>query len=116
MILLYALMIASLVGAGVYLLLQRSMLRIFLGLSLMSYGMNLFLFMTPGFRRGKPALIDANGQLAPESADPLPQALILTAIVIGFGLSAFYIVLARRATQNGKRDDTESLGSDEDPS
>lgn len=110
MIVLYALMVATLMGAGTYLILQKSLLRIFLGLSLLGYGANLFLFISSGMRRGSPPLIDElDVVLSPEASDPLPQALILTAIVIGLGTSAFFLVLARRAADDGERDNIDHI-------
>jgi multicomponent Na+:H+ antiporter subunit C len=84
---------ALLFGIGTYLLLQRKLSRIIIGLSLISHGANVLL-MTSG-RRGRPALI---GSADPsDMADPLPQALVLTAIVITFGVTALLLALAYRS-------------------
>jgi multicomponent Na+:H+ antiporter subunit C len=77
---------------GTYLLLQRQLTRIIIGLSLLSHGVNLLLLL--GGRRGTPPVI---GDTTAGIADPLPQALVLTAIVITFGLSAFLLALAVRS-------------------
>jgi len=91
-------LIASAVGlmtaCGVYLLLRARTFPVVLGLTLLSYAVNLFLFAMGRLRIGAPAII-APGHSS--MADPLPQALVLTAIVIGFGMTAFVVVLALRA-------------------
>lgn len=84
---------ALLFAIGTYLLLQRKLSRIIIGLSLISHGANM-LIMTSG-DRGLPPLI---GSADPdEMADPLPQALVLTAIVITFGVTALLLALAYRS-------------------
>jgi multisubunit Na+/H+ antiporter MnhC subunit len=90
---LYALVIGVLVGGGVYLLLRGRSFPVVLGLTLLSYAVNLFLFAM-GRLVGRPSVIAAG---AAGYADPVPQALVLTAIVIGFAMTAFVIVLALRA-------------------
>lgn len=89
--------IAVLGATGVFLLLRARTFPVVLGLSLLSYAVNLFLFASGGLRFGQPPIVGASAAMT----DPLPQALVLTAIVIGFGMTAFLIVLAiglRRAT------------------
>lgn len=91
---LLSLTIGVLTGAGVYLILRARTFTVVLGLTLLSYGVNLFLFSTGRLSAGLPAII------APEATgytDPLPQALVLTAIVIGFAMTAFVIMLALKA-------------------
>ncbi len=88
-----ALTIAVLVACGVYLVLRARTFAVVLGLSLLSYAVNLFLFFTGRLVTGAPPLA---GGVAP-TADPIPQALVLTAIVIGFGMTAFVMILALRA-------------------
>jgi len=85
-----------LVGCGVYLLLERSLSRVIVGLILLGNGVNL-LFLVAGGRAGGPPLVGT----APteEMADPLPQAMVLTAIVITLGLSAFVLAMAYRSWQ-----------------
>lgn len=84
---------ATLFAIGTYLLLQRKLSRIIIGLGLVSHGANV-LFVNSG-RRGLPPII---GQGDPsEFADPIPQALVLTAIVIGFGTTALLLALAYRS-------------------
>jgi multicomponent Na+:H+ antiporter subunit C len=84
---------ATLFAIGTYLVLQRKLSRIIIGLGLLAHGANL-LFVTAG-RRGLPAFV---GDGSPEEfSDPLPQALTLTAIVITFGVTAFLLALAYRS-------------------
>lgn len=89
-----AVTIGFLYAVAVYLLLRRSIVKLILGIMFLSNATNLLIFIAGGINRGKPAFI-AEGTTAPSTAiaDPLPQALILTAIVIGFGLIAFTLVL-----------------------
>lgn len=81
-------------AAGTYLLLQRPLSRILLGLALIGHGANLLL-LSAGGRAGTPPFIGPDGAPA-ASADPLPQALVLTAIVITFAVTAFLAALAYR--------------------
>ena len=90
---LIASVIAALVACGVFLILRARTFTVVLGLSLLSYAVNLFLFCSGRLVAGAPPL--AGGPAA--VADPLPQALVLTAIVIGFGMTAFVVILALRA-------------------
>lgn len=84
---------AALFAIGTYLLLQRKLSRVIVGLGLLGHGANV-LFVNSG-RRGLPPII---GQGDPsEFADPLPQSLVLTAIVIGFGTTALLLALAYRS-------------------
>jgi multicomponent K+:H+ antiporter subunit C len=89
------LLVASIIGlyvaSGVYLLLRARTFAVVLGLTLLAYGVNLFLVSMGRIAVGSPPLIEASGTTY---ADPLPQALVLTAIVIGFGATAFSVVLA----------------------
>ena len=82
------------IACGVYLVLRARTFPVVLGLTLISFAVNLFLFLTGRLHTNLQALI------SPEQAhyaDPLPQALVLTAIVIGFAMIAFVVVLALRA-------------------
>ena len=91
---LFALVIGVLTACGVYLLLRGRSFPVVLGLTLLSYAVNLFLFAMGRLTVGRPPVI-APG--ATGYADPVPQALVLTAIVIGFAMTAFVIVLALKA-------------------
>ena len=93
-----ALVVGVIVAGGLYLVLQRNLLRFVFGLILLSGGVNLLIFTAGRPTRGAPPLVP-EGAYAPVGAvaNGLPQALILTAIVIGFGLTAFALVLLLRA-------------------
>ena len=94
--LLIALSIGVLTGCGVYLALRARTFPVVLGLTLLSYAVNLFLFATGRLVVGQPPVIGGGSSLG-NLTDPLPQALVLTAIVIGFAMTAFVIMLALRA-------------------
>jgi multicomponent Na+:H+ antiporter subunit C len=103
MILVMVIVVAVLYGAGAYLLLQRNLSRIVIGLGLLAHGANLLLLLAGG-RAGKAPLVDSN---AAEYSDPLPQALALTAIVITFGVSAFLLAMAYRSWTLTRSDEVE---------
>jgi multicomponent K+:H+ antiporter subunit C len=86
--------IGILVATGVYLLLRSRTFPVILGLGLLSYAVNLLVFISGRLRVGLWPIIEEGRT---EYPDPLPQALVLTAIVIGFGMTAFILVLALRA-------------------
>jgi multicomponent K+:H+ antiporter subunit C len=89
-----SLAIGVLVGSGVWLLLRPRTYQVIIGLSLISYGVNLFIFSMGRLRVGAPPLLGADGALDPSAyADPIPQALVLTAIVIGFATTALFLVV-----------------------
>ena len=97
--LLLAIGLGVLTAAGVWLLLRARVFDIIVGLTLLSYAVNLFIFLTGRLRIGSPPIVD--GRLAPTLAgyaDPLPQALVLTAIVISFAMTALLLVIALRAS------------------
>jgi multicomponent Na+:H+ antiporter subunit C len=94
---------AALFAIGTYLVLQRKLSRIIIGIGLLTHGANLLL-LTAG-RRGIPALI-GEGE-ASELSDPVPQALTLTAIVITFGVTAFLLALAYRSWLLSSDDEVE---------
>ena len=80
-------------GAGTYLLLQRNLTRIIVGLGLIAHGANLLLLLAG--RAGPAPITDGTNPATP--ADPLPQAMVLTAIVISFGVTVFLLALAYRS-------------------
>jgi multicomponent K+:H+ antiporter subunit C len=90
---LIALAIGVVTGCGTYLVLRGRTFPVVLGLTLLSYAVNLFLFTSGRLSTGQPPIIRTGGNYA----DPLPQALVLTAIVIGFAMTAFVIMLSLRA-------------------
>jgi multicomponent K+:H+ antiporter subunit C len=87
-------LIGVLSACGVYLCLRGRTFPLVLGLTLLSYAVNLFLFAMGRLAIGQPPVI---GSGLPGYADPVPQALVLTAIVIGFAMTAFVIMLALKA-------------------
>ena len=101
-------------AAGIYLVLRRSLVKLIIGLILLGNAANLLIFLLGGITRGNPPVIGADEfTLGDLYADPLPQALILTAIVIGFGLQAFAMVLLEREHAEVGVTDLDSL-KDED--
>jgi multicomponent Na+:H+ antiporter subunit C len=86
----------ALVAAGTYLLLQRALTRVLIGLAILGHAANLVLLIAGG-RRGPAPIVSSTGAAPAGAADPLPQALALTAIVITFGVSAFLLALAYRS-------------------
>ncbi|MCF6285712.1 MAG: Na+/H+ antiporter subunit C [Candidatus Hydrogenedentes bacterium] len=104
------LLIAVLFGCGFYLLMRRSFLKVILGLMLLSHAANLLVFTAAGIVRDAPPLVHDSMSAPPAgSADPVPQALVLTAIVISFGITAFALVLFRRAYDVLGSDDIDEL-------
>lgn len=94
---LYAFVAAALFGCGLYMILSRNIVRLLLGLSLLATAVNLIIFQAGRIRSAQPPLIPEGAERLGDSADPLPQALILTAIVIGFALTVMFAALALRA-------------------
>jgi multicomponent K+:H+ antiporter subunit C len=88
-----AVAIGLLFGCGVYLMLRARTLPVILGLALISYAVNLFLFASGRLVINAPPIIHADIK---HYTDPIPQALVLTAIVIGFGMTAYILTLALR--------------------
>ncbi len=105
-----AFIIGFLYAAGVYMMLRRSLFKLILGLILISHGANLLIFTAAGLTRAHPPIFPPElTDLQTPMADPVPQALILTAIVIGFGVVAFALVLFQRAFQAIGTDDPDEL-------
>ena len=89
----FALSVGVLTTAGIYLMLRAQTFPVIMGLTLLSYAVNLFLFASGRLTVNGAAIVGQSQQYA----DPLPQALVLTAIVIGFAMTAFVLILAIRA-------------------
>jgi multicomponent K+:H+ antiporter subunit C len=104
---LIVLAVGTLVATGVYLLLRARTYPVILGIMLLGYAVNLFLVAMGRVGRGAAPIIREGVALY---VDPLPQALVLTAIVIGFGMAAFIVVLALAA---GVRADTDHVDGEE---
>jgi len=99
----YAFCAAAIFACALHMALSRNLLRMLLGLSLLSTGVNLALFIGGGFASNQPPIIADGARALGVSADPLVQALILTAIVIGFALTivlAAIVLRAWRATRS----------------
>ena len=108
---LLALASGALYTAGIYLMLRRRLAQLIIGLGLLSNGTNLLIFAVGGLTRGNPPVVGQGAdRLVPPYADPVPQALVLTAIVIGFGLLAFLLVLAHRVHATVGTDDVDDVG------
>jgi multicomponent Na+:H+ antiporter subunit C len=104
------LLVTAFFGVSIYLLLSRHVIRMLLGVALLSNAVNLLIFTAGRLTREVPPIIAENSRV-PESvtANPLPQALILTAIVISFSFFAFLLVLSYRTYQDLGTDDTNDM-------
>lgn len=105
-----AVLVGVLMAASVYLMLSRNFVRFVFGLTLLSHAANLLLFSSGGLTRGHTPLIPP-GEVVPRSgiANAVPQALMLTAIVISFSVLAFALVLAFRTYQELETVDTDEM-------
>lgn len=114
---LMSLIVGVLTAGGVYLLLRARTFSVVLGLTLLTYAVNLFLFASGRLTIGAPPILDPE---VSRYTDPLPQALVLTAIVISFAMTAFVIMLALRARAELGNDhvdgrDSADAGSRQEP-
>lgn len=108
--LLLAAVIGILYTVGIYLVLRRSIVKLILGIAVLGYGANLLIFTVARINRdGVPIIPSDEKVLTGSFADPLPQALILTAIVIGFAVLAFILSLMREASATLETGDVELL-------
>ena len=110
--LMLSLLVGVLFGAAMYTMLRRSIVRLAIGVVLMGHAANLLIFTVAGVSRTGPPIVE-EGRTLPlaASADPVPQALILTAIVISFGVLAFLLVLIQRVYQTVGSDDSDEMGA-----
>lgn len=110
--LLLAIAIGTMTAAGVYLLLRLRTFPVVLGLAMLSYAVNVFIFVSGRLMTGAPPVLEAAESLT----DPLPQALVLTAIVISFGMTALVVILALGSFLNAGTDriDIEKPGEQPD--
>lgn len=105
-----SLIVGFAVAAGIYCILRRSLLRFVIGIALLGQAINVLVFTSGGLTSGAPPIIQAGEKtINGPFADPLPQALVLTAIVIGFGLLVFTLALAQRAISSAGTDDIEEF-------
>lgn len=93
---LWIVVVGALCTAGVYLMMERHLLRILFGIILLSNAINLALFITGKLTFAKPPFIGGNEGPVSQVANSVPQALVLTAVVIGFGLLIFALILTYR--------------------
>ena len=105
-----AITVGGLYAAGIYMMLRRSFAKLLIGLGLLSHAANILIFTAGGLVQGRVPVVPAR-EMKPLTlvADPLPQALILTAIVISFAVLAFALVLIYRTYQTLGTDDLDQL-------
>lgn len=107
---LWSFVVGILVAIGVYLILERHLIRVLFGLIIISSAVNLAIFTSGRLTSGSPPLIAPDAVLpVSDAANSLPQALILTAIVIGFGLLVFTLLLFYRAFLGAKNADIDAM-------
>ncbi len=110
-----ALTVSIVAACGAYLALSRDVLRCVLGLAILGSAVNLLLFAAGRVDSPAPAILRAGESTLEASANPLPQALVLTAIVIGFVLTCFSLVLVLRVVHTSESDDLDALRDAEPP-
>lgn len=105
-----AVLIGMFFAVAVYLILSKAIIRMLLGIVILGNAVNLLIFTAGRLTREVPPIVpDGVSQIEGDFANPLPQALILTAIVIGFALFSFLLVLGYRAYQELDADDTDTM-------
>jgi len=110
MIWLISITIGALVAAGAYLVMQRRLIQLVLGFSLLSHATNLMIVASGWIGDGRSPIVPGPGPVDPAGyVDPLPQAMVLTAIVISFAVTAFLLILALNIYQRFKTDDIDRL-------
>ena len=102
--------------AAFYMMLRRSFVKLMIGLVLLSHASNLLIFTMGRLSKANPPIIPDGAEIiAGQYSDPLPQALILTSVVIGFGILTFAIVLIKRVYEETGTDDLDTLISTDIP-
>ena len=116
---LLAVVVGTLFASGIYLVMRRSLVKLIIGLGLLGHAANLLIFTVGRASQptndGPPIIPETAYELTGDFADPLPQALVLTAIVIGFGVLAFVLVLVRETARTSETGDISALQSSELP-
>jgi multicomponent Na+:H+ antiporter subunit C len=107
--LIIALIIGILFSASLFLMLQKSFFKLIIGVILFGYATVFFLFTVGGTTKNAPPLIDPETAAVEELADPLPQALTLTAIVISIGVQLFVIILLKKVYEEVETADLDEL-------
>jgi multicomponent Na+:H+ antiporter subunit C len=110
---LMAILVGILYTAGVYMLLRRSILKFIIGIILLSNATNLLVFLSAGLVAGKPVFLGGEEGDSVVYADPLPQALVLTAVVIGLGIVVYLLAIKYRFFSETGSDDLDQLKSTE---
>jgi multicomponent Na+:H+ antiporter subunit C len=106
----FAVLVGIFIAAATYLMLSRALVRVLLGIVLLGNGANLLIFVAGRLTRAAPPIVPGGADtIAGAAANPLPQALILTAIVIGFAMFAFLSVLVFRAYQDLDADHSDKM-------
>jgi multicomponent Na+:H+ antiporter subunit C len=109
---LLAVVAGALYAGGIYMIMRRVLVKLIIGLALLANASNLLIFVAAGLTRGRPPLVPPGGALDySQVADPVPQALVLTAIVIGFGVLAFALALVQRTYEAVGSDDLDEIRS-----
>ena len=111
----FAIAAAAIVACALHMVLSRNLIRILLGLALLSTGVNLMLFVAGGIASRQPPLIREGAKTLGASADPLVQALILTAIVIGFALTVILAAIVLRGWRATRSLDARALNALDQP-
>lgn len=107
-----AITIGAIYAAAIYLILRRSIVKLVIGLAVLSHAGNLLIMTSAGLERGRiPIMGPDEKTLQGDFPDPVPQALVLTAIVIAFGVLAFSLTLFRRAYETVGTDDLDQMKS-----
>jgi multicomponent Na+:H+ antiporter subunit C len=104
-----AFVIGALYAAGLFTMLRRNIVRLVIGLGLLGHAANLLIFTIAGLTRARPPLISESFTNSEALADPMPHALILTAIVMGFAVQSFALVLIYRVIQTVGTDDLDNM-------
>lgn len=104
-----AILVGVLCTVGVYMLLRRSILKFIIGIIFISNAVNLLVFLSSGVVRGNPSFVNGAVENTRSIADPLPQALVLTAIVIGLGIVVFTLALKYKFYNLTGTDDLDQL-------
>ncbi|MCO5185192.1 MAG: Na+/H+ antiporter subunit C [Anaerolineae bacterium] len=107
--LLLAVVIGVLYATGIYMIMRRSIMKLIIGIGLLAHGADLLIFTLGRIESTKPPIIAAGEESITNYADPVPQALILTAIVIGFGVMAFALVLFRETVRVSDTGDVQEM-------
>ena len=109
-----AILVGVLYSAGVYMLLRRSILKFIIGIIFLSNATNLLVFLSAGLVGGLPVFLDGMEGRMENFADPLPQALVLTAVVIGLGIVVYLLAIKYRLFNETGTDDLDQIKPTED--